>query len=313
MRTRPRICGWTPRRGSPSWRRAPRWRRCARLRRATRPSCRSSARSCWRRSRPVLVDSHAHLDEPRDRDAAIARAREAGLVHVVVVGQWREGLGIEGAREALQLARGDRSFFSATAGVHPHDAAQASEADFAGLERLCAEPEAVAVGECGLDYHYDRSPRDVQRAVFVRQIRLAKALRKPLVVHTREADIDTAAILERELGPDGGVVHCFTSDWTAAQRYLALGMYLSFSGVLTFRNAEAVRDAARRAPLDRLLVETDCPFLSPVPHRGKRNEPAWVALTAAELARVRGLPLADIERATTANARTALRLPLLQA
>ena len=257
----------------------------------------------------MLVDSHAHLDGYADRAEVVARAREAGLVHVVLVGQWREGKGMQGAEDAILLARTDRRFFSATAGIHPHDAAQATEADFAELRRLCAEPEVVAVGECGLDYHYDRSPRGVQAEVFTRQIRLAKELCKPLVVHTREADVETAEILARELGPDGGVVHCFTSDWTAAQRYLALGMYLSFSGVLTFRNAEALRDAARRTPFDRILVETDCPFLAPVPHRGKRNEPSYVAWTAAELARVRGVPLEDVERATTANARSALRLP----
>src|SRR5581483_2509332 len=165
------------------------------------------------------------------------------------------------------------------------------------------------VGECGLDFHYDHSPRDVQRAVFLRQIRLAKELGKPLVVHTREADVETARILGEELGPDGGVIHCFTSDWAAAQRYLALGMSLSFSGVITSRNAAPVRDAAARAPLDRILVETDCPFLAPVPHRGKRNEPAYVTATAAALATLRGLPPDDLARATTANARAALRLP----
>ncbi|HET7787230.1 MAG TPA: TatD family hydrolase [Myxococcales bacterium] len=257
----------------------------------------------------MLVDSHAHLDGYADRAEVVRRAREAGLGHVVVVGQFREGHGMAGAREAVELARTDRSFFSATAGIHPHDAAQVVEGDFAELRRICEEPEVVAVGECGLDFHYDRSPRPLQRDVFVRQIRLARELGKPLVVHTREADVETAEILARELGPDRGVIHCFTSDWTAAQRYLALGMYLSFSGVVTFRNAEAVREAARKAPLDRLLVETDCPFLAPVPHRGKRNEPAYVALTAAELARLRGVASEELALATTANARRALRLP----
>jgi TatD DNase family protein len=257
----------------------------------------------------MLVDAHAHLDAYADRDEVIARARAAGLVHVVLVGQWREGVGMAGALDAVGLARQDRSFFSATAGVHPHDAARASEADFAELRRICGDPDVVAVGEAGLDFHYDHSPRDVQKGAFVRQIRLAKELGKPLVVHTREADADTAEILGRELGPEGGVIHCFTSDWTAAERYLALGMYLSFSGVLTFRNAEEVRDAAARAPLDRILVETDCPFLAPVPHRGKRNEPAYVALTAQALASLRGLPVGEIQRATTDNARRALRLP----
>ena len=259
----------------------------------------------------MLIDSHAHLDfdDFGDRAEVTARAKAAGLVHVVVVGQWREGTGMAGAREAIQMARQDRSFFSATAGIHPHDAARATEADFRTLAELCTDSAVVAVGECGLDFHYDRSPREVQREVFIRQIRLARELRKPLVVHTREADLETAEILKRELGPDGGVIHCFTSDWTAAQRYLALGMSLSFSGVLTFKSAEPVREAARQAPLDRLMVETDCPFLAPLPNRGKRNEPAWVALTAARLAEVRGATMADIERATTENARRALRLP----
>jgi len=167
----------------------------------------------------------------------------------------------------------------------------------------------VAVGECGLDYHYDRSPRESQREVFAAQARLAKSLRKPLVVHTREADRDTASVLERELGPEGGVIHCFTGDWAAAQSYLALGMHISLSGVLTFKAADGLRDAAARIPLDRLLVETDCPFLSPVPHRGKRNEPSYVRLTAQKLAEVRGIPVAEVERATTGNARRVFRLP----
>ena len=257
----------------------------------------------------MLVDAHAHLDGYADRDEVIARAKAAGLSHVVVIGQFREGVGMAGALDAVRLAKDDRSFFSPTAGIHPHDAARASEADFAELRRICSDPEVVAVGECGLDFHYDHSPRDAQRAAFVRQIRLAKELRKPLVVHTREADLETAEILGRELGPEGGVIHCFTSDWAAAQRYLALGMSLGFSGVVTFRNAEAVRDAAARTPLDRMLVETDCPFLAPVPHRGKRNEPAYVAITAAALARLRGIPPEELARATAENARRALRLP----
>ena len=260
----------------------------------------------------MLIDSHAHLDFAEygeELEAIVARAREAGLVHVVVVGQWREGAGMAGAQDAIDLAARDRTFFSATAGIHPHDAAGATEADFAALEEMCARPDVVAVGECGLDFHYDRSPRPVQREVFVRQVRLAKKLGKPVVVHTREADPETAEVLGRELGPDSGVIHCFTSDWAAAQRYLALGLSISFSGVLTFRNAEPVREAARRIPLDRLLVETDCPYLAPAPHRGKRNEPAWVAHTAARLAEVRGEAPAQIAQATTENARRVLRLP----
>ena len=268
----------------------------------------------------ALIDSHAHLDFAdygADLPATVERARAAGVEHVVLVGQWREPGelkpgsrgGMAGAREALELARTDPAFFSATAGIHPHDAARASAEDLRELESICREADCVAVGECGLDYHYDRSPREVQRELFVVQVRLARALGKPVVVHTREAGEDTAAILSRELGPDGGVIHCFTGDWTEAQRYLALGLHISLSGVLTFKAADALREAAARIPLDRLLVETDCPFLAPVPHRGKRNEPAYVRLTAARLAELRSLPLAEVERATTANARRALRLP----
>ena len=145
--------------------------------------------------------------------------------------------------------------------------------------------------------------------MFAAQARLAKSLGKPLVVHTREADRDTASVLERELGPEGGVIHCFTGDWATAQSYLALGLHISLSGVLTFKAADALREAAARIPLDRLLVETDCPFLSPVPYRGKRNEPSYVRLTAQKLAEIRSVPVAEVERATTENARRVFRLP----
>jgi len=268
----------------------------------------------------VLIDSHAHLDFADygdDLAATLRRAREAGLVHVVVVGQWREPdqgrpgarAGMAAARDAIELARTDRSFLSATAGVHPHDAAHATPDDLRELEELGRDPDCVAVGECGLDYHYDRSPRERQREVFAAQARLAKSLGKPLVVHTREADRDTASVLERELGPEGGVIHCFTGDWATAQSYLALGLHISLSGVLTFKAADALREAAARIPLDRLLVETDCPFLSPVPYRGKRNEPSYVRLTAQKLAEIRSVPVAEVERATTENARRVFRLP----
>jgi TatD DNase family protein len=259
----------------------------------------------------MLVDSHAHLDfeEYGSELADVAtRARDAGIVHIVLVGQYREQGGIAAAGEALKLSRTDPELYSATAGIHPHEAAHATDADLAALERLCADPDIFAVGECGLDYHYDRAPRDVQRERFAAQVRLARKLGKPVVVHTREADEDTAAILEREMGKDGGIIHCFTGDWAAAQRYLALGLNISLSGVLTFKSAEALREAAARIPLERLLVETDSPYLAPVPYRGRRNEPAYAVRTAAALAAVRGIPLAHVERATTENARRVLRL-----
>jgi len=268
----------------------------------------------------ALIDSHAHLDFSDygdDLADTLRRAREAGLVHIVVVGQWRDpgearpGArgGMVAARDAIELARADPTFLSATAGIHPHDAARATANDLRELEAICRDADCVAVGECGLDYHYDRSPREVQRESFAAQVRLAKALKKPVVVHTREADRDTADILERELGGDGGVIHCFTGDWAAAERYLALGLHISLSGVLTFKAADPLREAAARIPLERLMVETDCPFLTPVPHRGKRNEPAYVRLTAERLAQIRSISISEIERSTTENARRALRLP----
>ncbi|GAC1348230.1 MAG: TatD family hydrolase [Myxococcales bacterium] len=261
----------------------------------------------------ALIDSHAHLDSAdyaADRAEVVARARAAGVAHVVLIGQWNGAQGgLAATRATLELAASDPPFFSATVGVHPHDAAQASDADFAALRALCAAPGVVAVGECGLDYHYDLSPRPAQRERFAEQIALAAALAKPVVVHTREADADTADLLRAGLGPAGGVIHCFTGDWSAARRYLDLGLFISLSGVLTFKNAVALREAAAQIPLDRLLVETDAPFLAPIPHRGKRNEPAWVAHTAACLAGLRGLSVEAVEVATTANARRALRLP----
>src|SRR5438309_3935629 len=193
--------------GSPSW--APRRpsTSCASSPRRGPRSCGSSARSCSPRCRRMLVDAHAHLDAYSDRAEVVSRAKAAGLVHVVAVGQWREGAGMAGAQDAIALAKEDRSFFSATAGVHPHDAARATEADFAGLRQMCADPGVTAVGECGLDFHYDRSPRDVQRSVFLRQIRLARELGKPLVVRTREDGEESAPRLREELGPGGGVIH----------------------------------------------------------------------------------------------------------
>ena len=265
----------------------------------------------------MLVDFHAHLDGDKfaaDRADVIARAKAAGVAHVVLDGQWRpraqptEAPGV-GFEETRAVARLDPTFFSATAGIHPHEAGNVADDDWAALERVCRQPDIVAVGECGLDYHYDHSPREVQRTAFERQARLARDLDKPLVVHTREADDDTVAILSRGLGPRGGAIHCFTGDALAARRYLDLGLYLSIPGVVTFKAAEALREAAKLIPLARLLVETDCPYLTPVPHRGKRNEPAYVALTARVLADLRGESYEDLAVATSENARRLLALP----
>ena len=192
-------------------------------------------------------------------------------------------------------------FIYATIGVHPHDAAKATPDTFARLRELVAHPKVLAIGEIGLDYHYDFSPRDVQRSVFDRQLELAAEFGKPIVIHTREAWEDTMAQVTSL--PHGGIMHCFTGDAVQAQEALKLGFHLSFGGVLTFPKAESLREAARITPEDRLLVETDCPYLAPVPHRGKRNEPAFVVDTARRLAEVRGVAPESIAECTTRNFR----------
>lgn len=260
-----------------------------------------------------LIDSHAHVDGSGyagDRAEMIARARAAGVEHVVLVALWREEERVASVEAALALAESDRSFFSPALCVHPHDAAAAPEEDVRRIEQLAARPEVVAVGETGLDYHYDHSPRETQQALFRRFVRLAHALDKPVIVHTREADEDTCRILDEEGVPArGGVIHCFTSNRAAARAYLDRGLHLSFSGITTFRTAEEIREAARLVPLDRLMIETDAPYLAPVPHRGKRNEPAWVARVAEVLAEVKGVSPDALAEATSRTARAFFRLP----
>jgi TatD DNase family protein len=246
-----------------------------------------------------LVDAHCHL-EPRDFpdvDAVLARAAAAGVVRAVVIGQFH-GPGDWGV--ALEVARAHPRLV-ATLGVHPHEAARARPEDLAELAQLAARPEVVAVGEAGLDYYYDRSPRPVQARVFGAQAALAKSLGKPLVVHVRDAHEDCAVLLAAE-AVSNGVIHCFTGDVAAARRYLDLGFHLSVSGVVTYKKTEALAEAVRFAPLERLLVETDSPYLAPVPYRGKKNEPAYVVETARRVAELKALPLEALAEATTANA-----------
>ena len=258
-----------------------------------------------------LVDSHAHLDpgyddQPVDVDAVVSRAAAAGVDRIVAIGLWR-GPGDFG--NALALARERPSVFAATVGIHPHECGRVPAEDWEASERLARDPAVVGVGETGLDYHYDLSPREVQRESFRRSVAIAHRVGKPLVIHVREADADCAAILREEGVPAaGGVIHCFTGDATAARAYLALGLYISVAGIVTFKTAEAIREAVRIVPHDRLLVETDSPFLAPVPHRGKRNEPANVALVAARVAEVWGVSPAEVAAATTGNARRLFRL-----
>ncbi|MGA9523525.1 MAG: TatD family hydrolase [Myxococcaceae bacterium] len=247
-----------------------------------------------------FVDAHCHL-EKNDFSAIseiLDSARSAGLVQAVVVGQF-QGPGDWG--NALEVARAHSGFVTATMGIHPHEAARASESDWAKFEELCALPEIHAVGEAGLDYYYDHSPRDVQRTIFERQCELSKRLGKPIVIHVRDAHEECHAILQNA-GMSRGVIHCFTGDTDAARRYLDLGFLLSLSGVVTYKKTEALQDAVRFAPLDRLMVETDSPFLAPVPHRGKKNQPAWVVETAKKVAELKGVSLEEVAEGTTRNA-----------
>ncbi|MBI5490624.1 MAG: YchF/TatD family DNA exonuclease [Deltaproteobacteria bacterium] len=256
-----------------------------------------------------LFDAHAHLDFDDfsgETDAVLARARAAGLVGIVTVGA---GRGLDGQDAAVALAARHPDVW-ATVGIHPHDARQADETALARIRELAARPRVVAIGEIGLDYHYDHSPRPQQRQAFAAQLRLARELRLPIVVHTREAEDDTLAVLVDEGAAEvGGLLHCFSGGERLARAALSLGLHFSFSGVLTFPKADGLRDVARRVvPIERSLVETDAPFLAPVPLRGKRCEPAWVVHTAAKLAEVHGLSLEDVARITTRNARRLYRL-----
>jgi len=246
-----------------------------------------------------LIDSHCHLDDEQfdaDREETIARARAAGVEAMMAIGT---GDGPPDLEVAVRLAE-QYPFIHATVGVHPHYAAKATEETFVRLRELASHPKVQAIGEIGLDYHYDFSPRDMQRAVFERQLALAAEAAKPVVIHTREAWEDTLDIL-RSRWQGGGIMHCFTGDEQQAREALDLDFHLAFGGVLTFPKADDVRQAARITPADRLLVETDCPYLAPVPRRGKRNEPAFLLETVRRLAEVRGVRPEEIAEQTTGN------------
>ena len=219
-----------------------------------------------------IIDTHAHLDDARfdeDRDEVIARAREAGLERILTVACWSAK---DDGTKALKIAEGSDGFVSLSAGVHPHDAkdvAMAKVHPYDTFKDLHSKGKLIAIGEIGLDYHYNNSPKDVQRKVFIDQIRLARELNLPVVIHTREAEDDTISILKDE-GVTKGVLHCFSGSARLAEEALALGLYLSFSGIITFPKAEEVREVLANTKIERILVETDCPYLVPVPHRGKR-------------------------------------------
>jgi TatD DNase family protein len=249
-----------------------------------------------------LVDSHCHLDDRQfdaDREAVIERARAAGVELMLAIGT---GDGPPDLEAGIRLAETHEGIY-ATAGVHPHDARKATPAVWARMRELLRHPKVVAVGEIGLDYYYDNSPRNEQRAAFIEQMKIAAEAGKPVVIHTRDAWDDTVGLLGEHwaLSGLGGIMHCFPGGPEEAGQVLAMGFFLGFGGVLTFPKAHRVRQAAKLAPRDRLLIETDAPYLAPVPHRGKRNEPALVRETLKKLAEVRGESEEDLAAATTAN------------
>jgi TatD DNase family protein len=265
----------------------------------------------------VLVDSHAHLDSPRydaDRDELLQRAWQQGVRTVLSIGI---GDGPDTMQQALELSRryagkpGIRSGIPrilATAGIHPHEARLADRAALEKLDGLLGDPDVLAVGEIGLDYYYDHSPREQQKQAFAQQMEIAAARRRPIIIHCRPSEgssnawDDTLAMIESNwVGTNlGGILHCFTGEWEHARRAIDRGFLISFAGNVTFPKAEGIRQVAAKVPLDRMLIETDAPFLAPLPHRGKRNEPAWVGRVADKLGEVRGVT-AELVASSTAN------------
>jgi TatD DNase family protein len=256
----------------------------------------------------MFVDSHAHLDGERfdsDRAQVIARAREAGVQTIVAIGN---GAGPQDVDCGIRLAE-KFDFIYATLGIHPHEARLADDAAYQNMERLAEHPKVIAWGEIGLDYFYDYSPRDVQKTVFIRQMELAAGAKLPIVIHCRPSEAsenawdDCLKLIREHWAPKGlgGILHCFTGNWEQAKNALDMGFVISFAGNLTFPKAQPIRDAALQVPMDRMLIETDSPYLAPVPHRGKRNEPAFVQHTAQKLAGLRGSTTEEIGRQTSSN------------
>jgi TatD DNase family protein len=251
----------------------------------------------------TFFDTHCHLDFDdygQEVSAVIERALQAGVRRMTTIGAGRD---VRSAQAAVQLTRQYPEQLVCTVGVHPHDAEVVNDTIVRSLHDLAQEPSVVAIGEIGLDYYYEHSPKHVQQHVFRQFIAMAREIGKPIVVHTRQAAEDTLAVLREENARDvGGIIHCFSEDAAFAKSALDLGFVSSFSGILTFKNATAIREAAQSLPEDAILIETDAPFLAPVPHRGKRNEPAWVVHTAEVLASIRSMSLEDVAHVTTQNA-----------
>ncbi len=256
----------------------------------------------------MYIDSHAHLDGPRfeqDRAEVIARAHEAGLGRILTIGS---GTGPGSLDCAIKIAEQHEWIF-ATVGIHPHEAKLATEADYSEMAQLAKNPKVIAWGEIGLDYFYDHSPREVQQEVFRRQMELAQVASLPIIIHCRPSNNstnawdDTLQMLREHWAPTGlpGILHCFTGELNHAEAALEIGFYVSFAGNVSFPKAENIRGAAKTVPLDRMLIETDCPYLAPVPHRGKRNEPAFVVNTAEVIGELRGVSKEVIAEQTRDN------------
>ncbi|MCF6411934.1 TatD family hydrolase [Pseudalkalibacillus salsuginis] len=248
----------------------------------------------------MLFDTHAHLNAVQfdeDREEVIQRALDEGVSHIVVVGFDRETI-----KGALDLAEG-YDFIYAAVGWHPVDAIDMAEQDLKWIEELASHPKVVALGEMGLDYHWDKSPKDIQMEVFRKQIRLAKKVDLPIVIHNREATEDVVRILEEENAEEvGGIMHCYSGSLEIAKKCMDMNFYISFGGPVTFKNAKKPKEVAAEIPMDRILIETDCPFLSPHPLRGKRNESSYVKYIAAQIAELKGMSVEEIAEKTSDNA-----------
>jgi TatD DNase family protein len=253
----------------------------------------------------MYFDSHAHINDERfdaDRDETIKRAFDGGLA-----GFLNAGADMESSASGLAIAEKYPGVFAAV-GIHPHDAKAAVEADYSKLAQWASNPKVVAIGEIGLDYHYNLSPHEVQQEVFIRQLDVARQTDLPFIIHDREAHADCMKLIKREAKGLAGVFHCFSGSWEMAQELLTLGLYISFAGPLTFANSVKLKQIAATAPLERILIETDSPYLTPPPHRGHRNEPLYVKLVAAELAALRGMDPDEIGAITYENAKRLFRL-----
>lgn len=248
----------------------------------------------------VLFDTHVHLNARQyveDREEVIQRAFDAGVQYMVVVGFNRETIPL-----ALEIADQYETIY-ASIGWHPVDAIDCTEEDLLWIEEMASHPKVVAIGEMGLDYHWDKSPKNIQKRVFIKQIELAKRLQMPIIIHNREATEDVLDILQAESAKEvGGIMHCYSDSPTYIQQCLAMNFYISLGGPVTFKNAKMPKEVAKQVPLDKLLIETDAPYLAPHPNRGKRNEPAYVTLVAEEIARLRNMTYEQLANHTTHNA-----------